>query len=215
MHSSRQPEDRQAVVLIHGIWVGGWVMRPLARFLDAHGYATSLFAYPSVRRSPIENAALLQRHVDAIEAPQIHFVAHSLGGVLLLNFFKCYPDQGPGRLVVLGSPLNGSAKARRILALPLGRRMLGRSVIGGLLDGGLCCPPDHEVGVIAGSRALGLGLLLGPFHQPNDGTVAVAETRLDGLRDHLVLKTSHTGMLLSRQVAAQVLTFLRDGRFRH
>ena len=205
----------QAIVLIHGIWVSGWVMKPLARFLEAQGYATSLFCYPSVTRSPVENAMPLQRHVETLDAEQVHFVAHSLGGVLLLNFFSHYPEQRPGRLVILGSPLNGSTKAKRILALPFGRKMLGRSVIGGLLDGGLRCPPGREVGVIAGSRALGLGLLLGPFRQPNDGTVAVAETRLGGLSDHLVLHTSHTGMLLSKQVAGQVLAFIREGRFRH
>ena len=61
----------------------------------------------------------------------------------------------------------------------------------------------------------GVGRLLGPFPEPNDGTVAVAETQIAGLADHIVLPVSHVALLWSEQVAAQVSYFLEHGRFRH
>ncbi|MFO1427368.1 MAG: hypothetical protein U1F11_10455 [Steroidobacteraceae bacterium] len=67
--------------------------------------------------------------------------------------------------------------------------------------------------MIAGTRPVGLGQFLARFREPNDGTVALRETRLPGTTDHLVLPVSHTGMLLSARVAEQCGQFLRDGRF--
>jgi hypothetical protein len=73
----------------------------------------------------------------------------------------------------------------------------------------------RDLGVIAGRLAFGFGLLLGSLPRPNDGTVAVDETKLEGTKDHIVLKVSHTAMLLSRGVAVQAAHFLRHGRFDH
>ena len=70
-----------------------------------------------------------------------------------------------------------------------------------------------QVGVIAGEAPLGLGRVFGRFREPNDGTVSVAETRLDGLVDHLRLRVSHTGLVHSAAAAAATMRFLRDGRF--
>jgi hypothetical protein len=67
--------------------------------------------------------------------------------------------------------------------------------------------------MIAGSRSFGLGLLLGGLGEPGDGTVAIAETRAEGLRQHLVLPVTHTGMLFSKDVAREVACFLQVGSF--
>jgi hypothetical protein len=72
---------------------------------------------------------------------------------------------------------------------------------------------DRDIGMIAGSRSIGLGLLLGGLGEPGDGTVAVAETRAEGLRQHRLLPVTHTGMLFSKQVAREVAYFLRTGSF--
>lgn len=208
-------QNIQSIVLIHGVWVSGWAMSRLAKKLRAYGYRTYIFSYPSVKKSMVENAEALAKFVDAIDAETLHFIAHSLGGTLLLNYFEGYDSRRYGRVVILGSPLNGSLKANRLLKWPFGNKSLGKSIEGGLLDGGLCCPAKHDVGVIAGDQPLGLGLFLGRFREPNDGTVAVSETRLPGISDHLVLHTSHTGMLLSNIVPVQIHGFLQQGKFRH
>ena len=69
--------------------------------------------------------------------------------------------------------------------------------------------------MIAGRSPYGLGRFVGHIEDDNDGTVAVAETRLKGLADHVVVATSHTGMLVSPHVAHQAIAFLRTGHFDH
>ncbi|MBK6598378.1 MAG: hypothetical protein IPG25_11055 [Proteobacteria bacterium] len=71
----------------------------------------------------------------------------------------------------------------------------------------------REVGVIAGSRPVGLGRLFVRFDDDSDGTVAVAETKLPGATDHVVMPVSHTGMQFSARVARQIGEFLEKGRF--
>jgi hypothetical protein len=122
----------------------------------------------------------------------------------------------PGRIVFAGSPVRGSVSAERLVRLPLGRVLLGRSGGEVLLDhreqrwaGG------RELGVIAGTRAAGMGRLLGSMHGPSDGTVGAHETDLPGATDSLLLHVSHSGMMFSREVARQVAAFLREGRFDH
>jgi hypothetical protein len=118
-----------------------------------------------------------------------------------------------GRVVLLGAPLAGcesGAAASRMLAV---QWLLGRSA--DLWKSGyrLQIPAGHTVGSIAGTRPLGLAMALVQLSGANDGVVRVDETRLPGLADHLVLPVSHTGMLISRNVARQCTNFLRDGRF--
>ena len=114
--------------------------------------------------------------------------------------------------MLLGSPLSGSAAARKAVRVPGFARMLG-GVRPALEAGFTRLPPGWEIGMIAGSRGIGLGLLVGGTGGTGDGTVAVSETQADGLQDHLVLSVTHTGLLFSRAVARQVASFLRSGSF--
>jgi hypothetical protein len=98
---------------------------------------------------------------------------------------------------------------------PGGRRLIGRCLGDVNACGGFSAWRNGvEVGSIAGSLPLGVGRLLGPFPEPNDGTVAVAETVIAGLTDHLLLPVSHVALLWSSAVAAQTEHFLIHGRFR-
>lgn len=121
-----------------------------------------------------------------------------------------------GRVVCLGSPLRGSRTAARLARWPGGARLVGRCLSDVQARGGFNAWREGvEVGSIAGRIPLGVGRLLGPFPETNDGTVAVAETTIVGLTDHVVLPVSHVALLWSAQVAAQVGHFLEHGRFRH
>ena len=85
-----------------------------------------------------------------------------------------------------------------------------------LLQGGFPCWQGRaEVGVIAGSVPHGLGALFAGFHEAHDGTVAVSETRLEGVADHVEVAASHSGLLFSTEAARHAIAFLRDGRFEH
>jgi len=155
---------------------------------------------------------LAARIADCAPGP-VHLVGHSLGGLLALRACLDAPELPPGRIVCLGSPLKGSTAARAFARLGRGGEMLlGHNRA--LLEQGLeRWDGTREVGVVAGRMPLGLGAVVGQIEGEHDGTVAVAETLLPGLADHCVVETSHTGLLVSAEVAALAVRFLRSGRF--
>ena len=186
-------------------------MAVLARRLRSRGFTPVVFDYrPGSSRlaDHARDLGAFMRHQDA----DAHLLGHSLGGLLILRMLRDEGDSIGRRIVLLGSPLNGSQVVARARRLPGAVRLLG-NVAQDLETGFGTIAPAATVGMIAGCRSLGLGRLLGSMVGPGDGTVAVAETRADGLTDHLVLPVSHSGLLYSRQVAAAAANFLRHGRF--
>lgn len=196
------------VILLHGLWMPRASMRWHARQLRKAGFAPRSFGYDTISGGP---DAAMPRLLAELREP-CDIVGHSLGGLLAMQALQLHPDLPVRRIVCLGSSLCGSAAASGMARSALGALAVGRSA--GLLRSG--CQPwtgRAELGMIAGNQARGLGQLFGRFDGPSDGTVAVAETRLDGLADHIVLPTSHSGMLVSTQVARQIAWFLAHGRF--
>jgi len=192
----------------------GWETALLRRRLATAGFAPHLFRFRSVRDGLGTNAARLARFAAGIEGEPLHFVGYSLGGVVVLAMLASGALQRPGRVVCLGSPLRGSESGRRLAGLPAAGRIVGRSVRDLNSRGGLPpWPGTRDVGVLAGDVALGMGRLLGRPLGSGDGTVAIVETRLPGIRDHLVVHESHASLLFSREVAEQTAYFLVHGRF--
>ena len=127
------------------------------------------------------NARALAEYVDGIACERIHLVGHSLGGVLIRAMLDQYVPPNLGRVVCLGSPLRGSVTAARLARWPGGARIIGRCMADLRRCGGFdAWPPHVEAGGIAGDLPFGVGRLFGPFAEPNDGTVAVAETKVAG-----------------------------------
>lgn len=210
MSADGDPGQVRRVVLLHGLWMPRASMRWLAGRLRRAGFQPQLFGYASVTEGLRGSLPALRSRLSE----PCHILAHSLGGVMAVRTLQRHPELPVQRVVCLGSPLCGSAAAAGLASRPLGLRALGRSAR--LLRRG--CTPWRgaaEVGVIAGESPMGFGQALGRFTGPSDGTVAVAETRLEGVTDHVVLPLSHSGMLFSRRAADQAVNFLRHGRFRH
>ena len=187
-------------------------MQLLASRLRTRGWPTQVFSYPTVKRDLKRSAAKLQRIIINSRYCTVHIAAHSLGGLLSLFALQTMAGDKVKRVVLLGTPLAGSKVAQRLTELPLLQHSLGHSAEW-LLRGCQKLPGDTSIGMLAGSRSVGLGRLIRPTAEPNDGTVMVSETRRPELQDHLVTATSHTGMLFSRQLAAQTDHFFRQGRF--
>ncbi|WP_428605655.1 esterase/lipase family protein [Sedimenticola sp.] len=213
MSTTRSENDCSRVLLVHGIWMTGIEMAWLGRRLSAAGFQVDRFHYPTLTRTPAEGAERLQRFIQRRGYGCLHLVAHSLGGVVLLNLFDRYPDQPSGRVVLLGSPVQGSAVARRLAVRRWGRYLIGRSGERGLVEGAPPWRGKRELGVIAGIHGVGLGRLLGGVEGENDGTVMVSETVLPGSSDRRLRDTGHMGLLFSAAVANDVAGFLRSGRF--
>ena len=204
----------ESVVLVHGLWMKGPDMALLRQRLRQAGYRVYQFSYRSIACDSDENARRLNAFMSRVEGTTIHFVAHSLGGLVVRRLFHDFPEQRPGRIVTLGTPHCGSYVADRLAAGALSRRLLGRSL--SVLTGQLSpWRGERELGSIAGTLPVGAGMLFRKMPRPNDGTVTVDSTRLLKMSDHVTVKTSHMGLLFSRKVSQQVIAFLSRGRFDH
>ena len=184
---------------------------PLGWRLRKRGFATETFSYSTLWRTPGLAMERLAMRLYAMGPAPVHLVAHSLGGLVAAETLNRYQDLPTGRLVLIGSPIAGSSAARGLAAHSLGG-IAGRS--GPLLRGGLSTlPANRRIGMIAGARSLGLGKFFCSFDGLNDGTVAVWETRLPGLSEHVVIQSSHSGLVFSGQAAELAANFLETGRF--
>ena len=204
--------QRPVVILVHGLWFGAWSLGLLARRLRRAGFATRRFRYRTTRATLADHARALRRFSAAAGEPPVHYVAHSLGGLVTLQLLAAGDAPPAGQVVLLGSPLAGSEVARKTARIPGGGHLLGAAQAS-LATGRSRIAAGLRVGMIAGSRSFGLGWLVGGAGGPGDGTVAIAETRVEGLSEHLVLPVTHTGMLVSRQVAERAIRFLQTGSF--
>ena len=203
---------REIVVCIHGIWMKGWLMKPLAGYLTDFGHECRRFSYPSLRSSPQRNAQRLGMFTDRLDADVIHFVAHSLGGIVLLHYFQIFDSPRPGRVVMLGPPLKGSGVAHFISRNVVLKHLTLGASSSSLLGNVPAWRGTRPLAVLAGTRGLGIGQMLGaPLERPNDGAVAVSETRVKSCTVHKLIPYSHTGMLLAKPVAAMIDEFLRTG----
>jgi pimeloyl-ACP methyl ester carboxylesterase len=210
------------VILLHGLGRSGGSMLWLARTLGKLGYKTLALTYSGRRHSIDGIIADLHPKIDAfgksIDGP-VHFVTHSLGGLVSRAYLARHRPEVLGKVVMLAPPNGGSEWADLLVKSRLDRAILGqmgeylvtsRSARAEATLG----KTDYPVGVIAGNRSIDplFPRFLMPF--PNDGKVSVAATRLPGLTDHLVLPVTHTFMVLNRTVHAQVHAFLAEGRFK-
>jgi pimeloyl-ACP methyl ester carboxylesterase len=204
-----------AVVYVHGLWMMGAECYLLARHLwRDRALRLSVFRYRSMRQSSAEVASRLHALIESLDAPEVHLIGHSLGGSIILECFERFAVRRPGRVVLLGAPVLGSRSALYLARWGWGRRLMGRAVAEELLS-----PPARrwqaarEVGIIAGTCPIGLGQLLIRFNEPNDGTVAISETRLPGATASLQLPLTHMGLLWSARAAREAGSFLVHGRF--
>ena len=200
------------IVLLHGLWMPGAAMHWLAAHLKTAGYAPEVFSYHSIADGP---DMAVPRLIELLQAGTgADIVAHSLGGLIALQALCEAPELQVARVVCLGSPLTGSGAATGMLRWAPAAALLGRSAA--LLHTGIACWQGRaQVGVIAGRVPHGLGALFAGFDGEHDGTVAIAETRLPGLADHVVVDASHSGLLFSTEAVEQTLAFLKNGRFAH
>lgn len=202
--------------MVHGLWMRGHLeMWPLRQRLSRAGFEPRQFSYSSVRQTLAATSAQLWAAIEALHGHPFHLVAHSLGGIIVIETLHRYGTAGLQRVVTLGSPLTGSLVARRMDRHALTRWPLGQSREA-LINGAPSLPAGIEIGSIAGNKALGLGRLMAPDNNPpGDGSVSISETRPAGLADHITLPLTHSGLQMSALAARQTIAFLRNGCFEH
>ena len=213
------PPDAETVILVHGLGRTSASMIVLETRLAGAGYRVVNFGYPS-RSEPLE--ALTDSLAAAVgeccsdEGATVHFVTHSMGGVLVRSYLAGREESFDGRVVMLSPPSQGSEIVDAYADSPLLRSMLGPSGLRlGTDSTGIASelgPVDFSLGIITGDRSINpIGSWLIPG--PDDGKVSVARARLDGAADFMVVHATHTFIMNRRDVAEQVAHFLEHGRF--
>ena len=211
---------QDTVVLLHGLGRGPWSMKRIEWALCRDGYRVRNIGYPSQRHdiATLATQALGPVFSGKPTNSALHFVTHSMGGILLRQFLHDHPDAPrPKRVVMLGPPNRGSEIVDRLRDWKPYAKVNGPAglQLGTELDSTPNLLPELsgcEVGVIAGSVSLNPLFSLW-IRQPSDGKVSVESTRLDGMSDHTILRTSHTWMMWRGCVIDQIRAFLSSGRF--
>jgi len=198
-------------VLVHGLWVPGFVMAPLAARLARDGLRCHRFAYAGRAGSCAANAEKLYRFARALGPA--NFVGHSLGGLVVLEALNAHPELPIGKVVLLGTPARGCAAGRRFARHRVGRWMLGASESLWRNGAEACWNRSEPLGVVAGTLPIGLGRAFGSLPGANDGVVCVEETEVQGMTGTISMPVGHSQMLVSARVAAQTAAFLERGRF--
>lgn len=205
----QQPE----LIFVHGLWMKGLELTWLRNQMRDRGYSTSQFQYHTTSQSLADKCRRLRQRILLADGP-VALIGHSLGGVLSLHTVRSYPDLGVQKVVCLGSPLVDTAAGRSLHSVRAGQFVLGSILPEAVFDNPLGRWTEGvPVGVIAGTRSFGPGQLIADLPRPHDGTVAVEETRLPGIADHIEVPYSHTTMLFAADVVRQCDYFLREGRF--
>jgi pimeloyl-ACP methyl ester carboxylesterase len=205
------------IVLVHGLWMSGFQLKVLQHRLESAGdFHVVSYSYPSLSGGMSDHVRGLLELARKQRSGELHFVGHSLGGLVILRALELTDDLPPGRAVLLGTPSQGSRAAQGVArVVPFGKAILGAAINAECVEHSPREYKGHrDVGVIAGSMGVGLGRLFADLKSDHDGTVLVEETYLPGAKDHVVLSISHTGMLFSSEVAEQAAEFLRRGTFR-
>ena len=212
--------DKECVVFLHGLMRSPSSMEKVATAFAERGFAIANVGYPS-RQHPIEELAPLAVEKGLAQCPtdsMVHFVTHSLGGILVRHYLEVQELPRLGRVVMLAPPNNGSEVVDKLRDVPGFKTLSGPAgfQLGTDQDSVpmKLGPVDYEVGIIAGTETFSPILSL-YLPNPDDGRVPVESTKVEGMSDFVILPHAHPFIMRAPGAIAQALAFIQTGKFSH
>jgi len=212
-------QSKEIVVLLHGVLRTPMSMKIIELRLEKEGFCVLNYGYRS-RQKIIENhaqdLAIFLEKQDFEPTDTVHFVTHSMGSLVARYFLSNYQFDPKGRFVMIAPPNQGSSMAdylsekkwyRWIWGAPAEQFLTADSSFA--KHAGI---PPREFGIIAGGKSDGEGwnpIIPGD----DDGTVSVEQTKLDGMKDFIVIRNLHSLLLWDKDAIEQIVVFLREGEF--
>lgn len=208
----------ECVILLHGLARSSDSMKEMESALSSEGYSVVNHDYAS-RKNIIQ--VLAAEEVPAALSKckpdeKIHFITHSLGGIVLRQYLSTHSIKNLGRTVMLGPPNKGSQVADKLKNVPGYKLINGPAGMQLGTDAGSVPSnlgrAEFEVGVIAGTKSINL-ILSTMLPNPDDGKVSVENTKLEGMADHITIPVSHPFIMKDERAINQAIFFLKNGRF--
>lgn len=205
------------VVLLHGLWRGWRAMQPLARALANEGFSSLNLPYPSGRLPVSQLVIRVRAEVEKIASDQpVHFITHSLGGILIRALLAQEVPWVTGKIVMLAPPSRGSEIVDWSKKHPLIHHILGpagRSLGSDGVPSELAAlPPEIQAAVIMGNRN-SIPIFTKLLDSENDGIVSAAKGRIDGLSGFTVVNADHTFIQMHPETIRLCLHFLKTGEW--
>lgn len=211
----------ECVVLLHGLARTSTSLNKMQDALEEDGYRTANIDYPSreheiaeLASTAVEDGLATCRAGEDVE--KIHFVTHSLGGILVRQYLSTESIDELGRVVMLGPPNQGSNAADDLDGVPgfdwlngPAGRQLGKGEASVPLALG---PVDFELGIIAGNRTID-PITSAVLEDPDDGRVSIEDTKVEGMKDFIIVEHSHAFMMRMQRPIELTKKFLRTGSF--
>lgn len=210
---------KEQVVILHGIKRSSSHMRKLAKFLEQNGYEVFNLDYKSTKFD-IETLTIMVEEEIATSINhenKVHYIGYSMGGLLVRALLNKKKPKNLGKVIQLAPPNHGSEVADFFKNNFIYKKLFGPAgsqlVTNFSKIDEICGKVDYELGILAGCKSLDpISSIILP--KGNDGKVSIASTKLDGMKDHVVLSASHLLFPSNKQVHKQVLNFLQNGKFK-
>jgi len=214
-----EPSQNPTIIILHGIGRSSRMMSKMEAAMSSDAYNVVNLDYPSTEMSIEDLADWIYEKIKPLYSLNhpIHFVGHSMGGILIRMIIQAHRPDNLGRVVMIGSPNQGSMVADFLQPYGFYKKWFGPAgqQIGTNHNGIHHRLPavDYPCGVIAGDRSTDPFFSWFLLKGPNDGKVTVAHTKVRGMQAHVVVHVSHAGLARSKKVIALVKNFLREGEF--